>query len=108
MRESSLPVALHSAILIHARSSLQMVWLIPARSSQSKFQETIVLLRHSQSAKRIASVKVVFEGQETLKKKIKNSACIEKGDVISYELQGRLGLRRVALVPRSAERKTDA
>ena len=41
-------------------------------------------------------------------KKIKNSACIEKAGVVSYELQGRLGLRRVALVPRSAKRKTDA
>jgi len=77
MRESSLPVALHSAILIHARSSLQMVWLIPARSSQSKFQETIVPrvilvpLRHLQSAKRIASVKVVFEGQVTLMPRVK-------------------------------------
>ena len=35
-------------------------------------------------------------------------ACIEKGDVVSYELQGRLGLRRVVKVPRFAERKTDA
>ena len=35
-------------------------------------------------------------------------ACIEKGDVVSYELQGRLGLRRVVRVPRSAERKTGA
>ena len=85
------------------------VWLIPARSSQSKSQETIVPHCYQQSAKRIASVKVVFEGQETLqKKKNKNSACIENGDVVSYELQGRLGLRRVALAPRSAERKTDA
>ena len=74
MRESSLPVALHSAILIPAQSSLQMVWLNPARSFQSQFQETIVprvirvshvLLRHLQSAKRIASAKVVFEGQVT-------------------------------------------
>jgi len=31
LRESSLPVALHSAILIHARSSLPMAWLNPAR-----------------------------------------------------------------------------
>ena len=96
---------------LHEQSSMQMVWLNPARSSQSKFQETIVSrvpLCYQQSAKRIASVKVVFEGQVALKKKIKNSACIEKGDVISYELQGRLGLRRVALAPRSAERKTDA
>ena len=33
---------MHSAILIHARSSLPMAWLNPSRSSQSKFQETIV------------------------------------------------------------------
>ena len=60
MRESSMPVALHSAILIPAQSSMQMVWLNPARSSQSKFQETIVprvsrvphvTPRHLQSAK---------------------------------------------------------
>ena len=61
---SSLPVALHSAILIHAQSSLQMVWLNFARSSESQFQETIVPRvlrvshvpsRHLQSAKPNAS-----------------------------------------------------
>ena len=45
---------------LHEQSSMQMVWLNPARSSQSKFQETIVPrvirvphvpLRHLQSAK---------------------------------------------------------
>ena len=60
---SSLPDALHSAILIYAQSSMQMVRLNPARSSQSKFQETIVPrvsrvphvpLRHRQSAKLLA------------------------------------------------------
>ena len=40
--------------------------------------------------------------------KNKNSACIEKAGVVSYESQGRLGLRRVVRVPRSAERKTGA
>ena len=44
----------------------------------------------------------------SLSEKIKNSACIEKAGVVSYGLQGRLGLRRVVRVPRSAERKTDA
>ena len=39
---NSLPVALYSAILIYARSSLQMVWLNFAQSSQSQFQESIV------------------------------------------------------------------
>ena len=64
LRESSLPVALHSAILIHARSSLPMAWLNPSRSSQSKFQETIVPRvsrvpfvppRYLQSAKHLAA-----------------------------------------------------
>jgi len=49
-----------------------------------------------------------MQGSSDPAKKNKKSACIEKGGVISYESQGRLGLRRVVRVPRSAERKTSS
>ena len=74
LRTRKMPWLSHEGL--HEQSSMQMVWLNPARSSQSKFQETIVPRvsrvphvpsRHLQSAKHNAPRTAICKARSSVK-----------------------------------------